>query len=77
MEESGEGQPVTSCTVIGATLGAVSAILLLALVGMVMGWVWFCHRDKGKSEERCENRKSSKLMNTAAFYPLQDYRDRA
>ncbi len=36
-----------SCTAIGAALGAISAILLLTLVGVVTGWAWSCHRNKG------------------------------
>ena len=35
-----------SCTVIGATLGGVTAILLLILVGVVLGWVWTCQSSK-------------------------------
>ena len=29
-----------------AALGTVSVILLLTLMGVVMGWVWSCHRNK-------------------------------
>ncbi len=35
-----------STLAIGAALGAVSAILLLTLVGVVTGWVWSRHRNK-------------------------------
>ena len=37
-----------------AVLGGVSAILLLTLVGVVMGWVWSCHRNKRTPKQRSE-----------------------
>ena len=41
-----------NCTAIGAALGVVSAILLLALVGVVTGWVWTCHRYRLTPKQR-------------------------
>lgn len=35
-----------------AVLGVVSSILFFTLVGVVMGWVWFCHRNKGAPKQR-------------------------
>ena len=39
-------------TAIGAALGGVAAGLLLALVGVVMGWVWSCHKNNCKHSVR-------------------------
>ena len=36
------------CRNIGISLGVVLAITLLTLVGVVMGWVWSCHKKKIK-----------------------------
>ena len=48
---SGEGQQrrTDSCTAIGGGLGALAAVLALTLVGVVLGWVWHCRRNKGKA----------------------------
>ena len=35
-----------------AILGAMSAILLLTLVGVVMRWAWFHHRNKSTEVQR-------------------------
>ena len=35
-----------SCVVIGVALGGMAAVLLLILVGVVVGWVWTCYRNK-------------------------------
>ena len=35
-----------------AALGVVSALLLLTLVGVVIGWVWSCRRSKPTANER-------------------------
>lgn len=42
---------------LGGGLGALAAILILLLVGVVLGWVWYCYKKRGKSnsQERCEN----------------------
>ena len=32
-------------------VGGVAVILLLVLVGVVLGWVWTCHRIKGRKEQ--------------------------
>ncbi len=40
-----------SSAAIGAVLGGVSAVLLLILMGVVMGWVWTCQRNKHKSSQ--------------------------
>ena len=37
------------CTALGGGLGILSAVLAILLVGVVLGWVWSCHRRKGKS----------------------------
>ena len=39
---AGAGAVGESSTAIGATLGAVAAVLLLILMGVVTGWVWTC-----------------------------------
>ena len=46
---SGEGQQTRtdSSIVIGGGLGALAVVLALTLVGVVLGWVWHCHRNKG------------------------------
>ena len=36
-----------SCTAIGGGLGALAVVLALTLVGVVLGWVWQCRRNKG------------------------------
>ena len=48
---SGEGQQsrTDSCTAIGGGLGALAVVLALTLVGVVLGWVWHCRRNKGKA----------------------------
>ena len=35
-----------SCATIGAALGIALVLLLFTLVGIIMGWVWSCHRKK-------------------------------
>ena len=35
-------------TAIGASLGGVAAGLMLALISVVMGWVWTCYRNRYK-----------------------------
>ena len=45
---------IDSCTAIGGGLGALAAVLALTLVGVVLGWVWHCHRNKGY-QERYDN----------------------
>ena len=41
-----------------AVLGAVSAILLLSMVGMAIAWMWYCHRNN--RNQRCAISVSSK-----------------
>ena len=41
---AGAGAVGESSTAIGSALGGVAAILLLILMGVVLGWVWTCHR---------------------------------
>ena len=41
-----DGAVKESSIAIGAALGGVAVGLLLALVGVVMGWVWSCHKNK-------------------------------
>ena len=36
--------------VITASLGSMTVILLLILVGVVTGWVWFCQRNKAPKQ---------------------------
>ena len=47
---SGEGQQsrTDNCTAIGGGLGALAVVLALTLVGVVLGWVWHCRRNKKK-----------------------------
>ncbi len=42
------------CTALGGGLGIVTGTLAILLVGVVLGWVWSCHRKRGKPhlEER-------------------------
>ena len=30
----------------GPALGSIAAVLAVILVGVVLGWVWHCHRNK-------------------------------
>ena len=39
------------CQAVGGALGALSAVLGVALVGVVMAWVWSCH-SKARNKER-------------------------
>ena len=41
--------PMDYCTALGGGLGILSAVLAILLVGVVLGWVWSCHRKRGKS----------------------------
>ena len=41
-----------SCTSLGAALGGVAAVLAVILVGVVLGWVWHCQRNKGRAKFR-------------------------
>ena len=34
------------CTILGGGLGTLSAVLTILLVGVVLGWVWSCHKRK-------------------------------
>jgi hypothetical protein len=43
---SGECDSITE-----VVLGLISAILLLTLVGVIIGWVWSCHRNKATKQE--------------------------
>ena len=46
-DEQQKTEAVT-CTALGGGLGTLAAVLILILVGMVLGWVWSCHRNKSK-----------------------------
>ena len=64
---SGEGQQsrTDSCTAIGGGLGALAVVLVLTLVGVVLGWVWHCHRNKGKANiQRWETSHCSNVYNS-------------
>ena len=37
-------------TALGGGLGVLSAVLAILLVGVVLGWVWSCHRKRGINE---------------------------
>ena len=43
------GTSTDLCTALGGGLGILSAVLTILLVGVVLGWVWSCHRRRGKS----------------------------
>ena len=45
----GEDQESVTCLALGGGLGGLCAILALLLVGVVVGWVWSCHRRTRKS----------------------------
>ncbi len=42
-----------SCAVTGIALGGLSAVLLLTLIAVIMGWVWSRHRNKASVIKRC------------------------
>ena len=42
-DEQQKTETVT-CTALGGGLGTLAAVLILILVGVVLGWVWSCHR---------------------------------
>ena len=48
------GRTEENCVAVGAGLGTLAAVLILVLVGVVLGWVWSCHRCQRtfKKEER-------------------------
>ena len=46
--EEGQQSRTDSCTAIGGGLGALAVVLVLTLVGVVLGWVWHCHRNNRK-----------------------------
>ena len=37
------------CTPLTGGLGALVVVMAIGLVGVVLGWVWSCHRKRGKS----------------------------
>ena len=48
-----KNQPAESCpslAAVGGGLGGLCVILAILLVGVVMGWVWSCHRKTRKFE---------------------------
>ena len=46
-DEQHKTETVT-CTALGGGLGTLATVLVLILVGVVLGWVWSCHRNKIK-----------------------------
>ena len=46
--EEGQQSRTDSCTAIGGGLGTLAVVLALTLVGVVLGWVWYCHRNGWK-----------------------------
>ena len=46
-DEQQKAEPVT-CLGVGGGLGALAAVQMVILVGVVLGWVWSCHRNKIK-----------------------------
>ena len=42
-------EQTNSCTPLGAALGGVAASLAVILVGVVLGWVWHCYRNKDRA----------------------------
>lgn len=47
-----ESKKGTNCVAEGITLGGLNTILLVILSAVIVGWVWSCHRNKGKTAPR-------------------------
>ena len=45
----GNKATITNCAALGGGLGALAGVMFLGLVGVVLGWVWSCHRSREKS----------------------------